>query len=94
MSEVIYDKKELKEAIDSVNMAQYSDVFERHVWARYAKVLARECISLRERVAELEEACQVAEQSLRNFANGDLRGDSQVIAHNAADRLMKVRNNA
>jgi len=38
----------------------------------------------------LREACRVAEQTLRNFANGDLKGDAKVIAHNAAYRLFNL----
>ena len=46
--------------------------------------------ALRAEKESLREACKVAEQTLRNFANGDLKGDAQVIAHNAAYRLFNL----
>jgi len=123
-TKVTYDKQELDSIIADTKMAQYSDVFERHVWARAAKVAVEEVERLRaenDRLKDelsqweedsavlpedksitetvnalraeneaLREACRVAEQTLRNFANGDLKGDAKVIAHNAAFRLFNL----
>ena len=89
-TKVTYDKQELDSIIADTKMAQYSDVFERHVWARAAKVAVEEVERLRAENEALREACKVAEQTLRNFANVDLKGDAKVIAHNAAFRLFNL----
>jgi len=70
-TKVTYDKQELDSIIADTKMAQYSDVFERHVWARAAKVaveeverLRAENAALREVLKELaSEACDSVEYS-------------------------------
>jgi hypothetical protein len=42
------------------------------------------------RLLEVEQAVKEAEQTLRNLASGDLRGDAQTIAFNAADALRRL----
>jgi hypothetical protein len=66
MDKIKYSKSELEGVIRAVETAENSDSMYVHSWARCAKILASECVTLRADLSATNKAVKVLEVDMHN----------------------------